>query len=725
MNADPWRVLLIDDTETELPRLKNWLSAAQSTPIQITHLNCQDARINWQAHPFDICLIPDGHEKIDGLRLIHEAANAGCPGPFVMFGGQENPDREVAAIRAGAADYLVFDHLGPASFHRSLRLAIERWRVYHGVKLSEHRLALAAAGANDGLWDWDIVNSSVYFSDRWHDILGYKPGEIPGRPAGWFALIHPDDIDRFRQTLDDHFGARTEFFECEYQMLHKNGAYLWVRTRGLAVRDGSGMAKRMAGSQSDVTARKLAEERLLHDALHDGLTGLPNRTLFLDRIGHAMDRSRRGQAGTFAALFLDLDRFKVTNDSLGHSVGDQLLIGVARRLQTVVRAGDTVARLAGDEFTALLEGINGREEAVSIAERIQTELALPFHIGPHEVFTRASIGIALSGPQYNSAEELLRDSDLAMFRAKSGSSSSIQVFDPALYSRGIDALKLETELRRAIDRQEFVLYYQPVIRLESGDLSHFEALVRWQHPERGLVPPGRFVGIAEETGQILPIGLWVLREACRRLTRWRRLFPNLADLAIGVNISARQFAQPDLVEQIQRTLAESNLQPRHLRLEITETTVMHDLESSLSVMRRLRNLGVELSVDDFGIGYSSLGSLQRFPVETIKVDRCFVSRLEESDRDRELVRTIVQLAHKLGFKVVAEGVETEQQLQFVSDFGCDFGQGYLFARPLTEEGAEDLLVTAATGGLPKNGIRAVNASGAALPPRSAEAPKTD
>lgn len=709
MNANPWRVLLVDDTETEVPRLTSWLAATHSTSSPLQRIPYQNAANAWHAHSLDLVLIADRPETHDGVELLRLAA-ADCHVPLLLFGQQGNHDREAAAIHAGAADYLILDQLTPELFMRTLRLAIERWRTLQRVRLSEQRFALAAAGANDGLWDWDIVNSSVYFSPRWHEILGYSSGEVVERPAGWFNLIHPDDADRFRQSLDDHLGGRAEFFECEYQMRHKDGSYRWVRTRGLAVRDGTGMAKRLAGSHADVTARKLAEERLLHDALHDSLTGLPSRTLFLDRAGHAIDRSRRGQSRTFAVLFLDLDRFKVINDSLGHFVGDQLLVGVARRLQTVVRAGDTVARLAGDEFTALLEGIEGRDEAATIADRIQTELALPFHIGPHEIFTRASIGIALGGPQYNAAEELLRDSDLAMYRAKSGCGSSIQFFDPALYSRGVDALKLETELRRAIDRQEFVLHYQPVIRLDSGDLSHFEALVRWQHPERGLVPPGRFVGIAEETGQILPIGMWVLREACRRLTRWRRLFPNLKTLAVGVNISARQFAQPDLVEQIQRTLGELNLEPRHLRLEITETTVMHDLESSLDVMRRLRDLGLELSVDDFGIGYSSLGSLQRFPVGALKVDRCFVSRLEESERDRELVRTIVQLAHKLEFKVVAEGVETEQQLQLVTDFGCDFGQGYLFARPLTEEGAEDLLVLMATGGLPKSGVRATPAN---------------
>ncbi len=430
MNANPWRVLLIDDTETDLPRLKSWLSAASSSSFQLAKIRRQDSRLAWQDSAFDVGLIADRSGSADALSLLHEAHSAACFQPLIVFGDRCEAQRECEAIRAGAADYLSLEHLTTAQFERSLRLAIERTRVVQRVRQSEERLALAAAGANDGLFDWDIAGSSVYFSPRWHRILGLEPGEIDERPASWFALIHADHTDRFRQALDDHLGGRTEFFECEYPMRHKDGSYRWVHARGLAVRDGNGMAKRVAGSQADVTARKLAEERLLHDALHDSLTGLPSRTLFLDRAGHAIDRSRRGQPGTFAVLFLDLDRFKVINDSLGHFVGDQLLVGVARRLQTVVRSGDTVARLAGDEFTALLEEIEGRDEATAIAERIQTELSLPFHIGPHEIFTRASIGIALGGPQYHTAEELLRDSDLAMYRAKSGSGASIQVFDP-------------------------------------------------------------------------------------------------------------------------------------------------------------------------------------------------------------------------------------------------------------------------------------------------------
>jgi diguanylate cyclase (GGDEF)-like protein/PAS domain S-box-containing protein len=705
VNANPCRVLVIDDTEADFLRLKDWLT---SQPDQI-HINRADFDRGLAAlsrREADVCFVADRPGRVDPLRLLRDCESTGCIIPTLVFAEHEDREREAVAIRAGVADYLALDQLTPSQLQRTLRFALERSSVLHDLQFKVQRYALAAAGANDGLFDWDIVASTIYFSTRWREILGYGPGEIASRPAGWFALIHPDDADRFRQALDDHLGGRLNHFECEYRLRHKNGSYRWVRTRGLAVRDAAGLATRLAGSQSDVTTRKQAEEQLLHDALHDNLTGLPNRTLFLDRVGHAIDRSRRGLPGSFALLFLDLDRFKVVNDSLGHLVGDQLLVGVARRLQSVVRAGDTVARLAGDEFTTLLEGIDGQNDAVLIAQRIQTELALPFHIGPHEIFTRASIGVATGKSDYATAHEMLRDADLAMYRAKSRCGSSIQVFDPALHSRGIDALRLETELRRAIDRQEFVLHYQPVVRLATGTLSHFEALVRWQHPERGLVPPGRFVGIAEETGQILPIGMWVLREACRRLSRWRRLFPTLANLAVGVNISARQFVQPDLVEQIQQTLLEVNLDPSHLRLEITETTVMLDLESSVEVMGRLRDLGLELSVDDFGIGYSSLASLQRFPVGALKVDRCFVARLEDSERDREVVRTIVQLARKLEFVVVAEGVETEEQLRLVKELGCDYGQGYLFARPLTEEGAEVLLVQIAGNLLPEHGIRA-------------------
>jgi diguanylate cyclase (GGDEF)-like protein len=428
-----------------------------------------------------------------------------------------------------------------------------------------------------------------------------------------------------------------------------------------------------------------SKDHFWHAAFHDALTTLPNRTLLTENLRFVIERAKNHEDYQFAVLFLDLDRFKNVNDSLGHSIGDQLLIAMARRLESCIREGDIVARLGGDEFAILLDGIPHANEAKNMAGRIQERLASPFNLSGHEVFTTTSIGIALSSTGYDHPENILRDADTAMYRAKAQGKACYEVFDKGMHTHAVYVLKMENDLRRALEREEFRVVYQPIVALDNGQLAGFEALIRWQHPERGFVSPSDFIPLAEDTGLIVPIGLWILRKACQQLAKWQWQVAGSRELFMSVNLSSKQAAQPTLVTEIHDILEETNVEARHLKLEITESAVMDNAEMSARLLKRLKALGVQLSIDDFGTGYSSLGYLHRFPVNTLKIDRSFVGRIGEAAENIEIVRTIVSLAENLGMEVVAEGVETLSQLTQLRKLNCRYGQGYLFSRPVDPE----------------------------------------
>lgn len=445
--------------------------------------------------------------------------------------------------------------------------------------------------------------------------------------------------------------------------------------------------------QQDISERKRAEEQLLHNTLHDGLTGLPNQALFMDRLRVALERAKRRQDYLFAVLFLDLDRFKVINDSLGHIIGNQLLIAISRRLEAVLRSVDTVARFGGDEFTILLEDIEDISATIQVAERIQKELALPFNLNEHEVFTSASIGIALSSTGYNQPGQLLRDADTAMYRAKTLGKARCEVFDTTMHHRAVILMQLETDLRRAIQREEFRIYYQPMVSLVTGKIIGFEALVRWQHPERGLVSPSEFIPVAEETGMIIPIGLWVLHEACHQMCVWHTKFPTTPPLMLSVNLSGKQLTQPDLCRQVKLILQDTGLDAGSLKLEITESVIIENTVSATAMLSQLRALNIELQMDDFGTGYSSLSYLHRLPINALKIDRSFISNMGIGGENLEIVRAIVTLAHSLNIHVTAEGIETEEKLVQLRALQCNSGQGYFFSKPVDSKTAEELLAT--------------------------------
>jgi diguanylate cyclase (GGDEF)-like protein/PAS domain S-box-containing protein len=568
----------------------------------------------------------------------------------------------------------------------------ERKAAEEALRASEERYALAAQSVNDGLWDWNLKTNEVYYSERWKAMLGCEDEDIGTTPFEWFRRVHPDDLAQVQTLLQDHLEGRTPTFESEHRMRHKDRGYRWVLSRGLAVRNGSGRAYRMVGAQSDTTQRKLAEEQLIHDALHDALTGLPNRTLFVDRLSHRIRHSRREKDRLFGVLFLDLDRFKLVNDSMGHSAGDQLLIETARRLEQAVRPGDTVARLGGDEFAVLLEDVIEPGAAVRVAERIQSSLKIAIKLENQEVVSTASIGIAMSQTGYEKAEDVLRDADTAMYRAKSEGRARHEVFDSAMHARAVSLLKIENELRQALEREEFRVFYMPIVSLATGRIDGFEALVRWQHPERGIIPPLDFMGVAEDAGLIIAIDRWVLRRACREVRDWQLKQPDGERLSVSVNLSAKQFHHKDLVDTIRGAITDSGLPGESLGIEITEGVLIDNTSTAGAMLDEMRKLGARIYLDDFGTGYSSLSYLQRFPIDAVKIDRSFVSRLGPKTEGHEIVQAIVTLAHNLGMRVIAEGIESSDQLALLRRLKCGYGQGWLFSKPIPHEEASELLM---------------------------------
>jgi diguanylate cyclase (GGDEF)-like protein/PAS domain S-box-containing protein len=559
----------------------------------------------------------------------------------------------------------------------ALRKAEERYRT-----LVERIPAVTFVDRADG------SEESLYVSPQVEGMLGYTPEEwMEGRL--WRERMHPEDRERILAS-DERFEAHGGPVDEEYRLLAKDGTVVWVREETVLVRGRGGEPLYVQGIMSDVTEKKALEERLRHQAFHDPLTDLPNRQLFVDRLGQALRRTRRQQSRV-AVLFMDLDEFKVVNDSLGHEAGDQLLKLVAQRLGRCLRPEDTLARFGGDEFVVLIEAVGDPAEAVQVAERITEELHRPFIMEGRELHVAASIGISLGDARTHDPDALLREADTAMYRVK-GEDSGYTVFDPTMYERAFRRLELENDLRKAIEREEFVVHYQPIVRLNNdGGGWRIEALVRWDHPERGLLDPDEFVLVAEESGLVVPMGELVLEQACRRAVEWQRRFPCSMPLVMCVNLSVRQLSRPDLAETVERVLWETGMEGDCLSLDVTETVYVSTLERNTVVLDRLKAMGVEISIDDFGTIYSSLSYLKRLPADAIKIDRSFVKGLGENVEDTAIVQMIVGLAHTLRMEVIAEGVESEEQARLLKELGCDFAQGFHFSKPLPPEEIPALL----------------------------------
>jgi len=572
------------------------------------------------------------------------------------------------------------------NYEKLLREVEERRLAEEALAESEERYALAASGANDGLWDLDIKKSVIYYSYRWKSMLGYGDDEIGATLGEWLGRLHEADRGQVEARLADHIDGRIPHFECEYRICHKDGTFRWMLARGLTVRDEKGVASRMAGSQTDITARKSVEAQLIHDAFHDALTGLPNRALFMDRLQHVIASAKRHQDYCYAVLFSDLDRFKVINDSMGHDVGDKLLIEVGRRLQTCLRPGDTVARLGGDEFAILLEDIASMVDGELVAVRVLEALSRPIKIDGQEFFTSPSIGIALKSRHYDEPEEVIRDADIAMYQAKAKGGGNYVFFDTNMHTSIINRNQLEADLHSAIENfSAFTLHYQPIMNLQDNTLRGFEALVRWQHPTRGLIQPMDFIPLAEETGMIIPLSKWILSESCRQLREWQSCYPSSPRLKMSVNVTGRLLLLPNFVDYLRNCLSEHGIEPDCLALEITESLLMESTKAAEEVLNQLQQLGVHIHIDDFGTGYSSLSYLHKFPVDALKIDRSFIAKMSGAEDNQEIVKTILALAHNLKLYVIAEGLEHDLQLSTIKGLECLYGQGFLFSKPLTPE----------------------------------------
>jgi diguanylate cyclase (GGDEF)-like protein/PAS domain S-box-containing protein len=560
------------------------------------------------------------------------------------------------------------------------------------LKDSEQKLENILNSLEEVVWSANVEDFNlIYLNAAVEKVYERTVAEFVNQPDLWLEVIHPEDRKQVKQSLSVF--PYSSNLELEYRIIRPNGELRWLNTRSRSIYDSNGKAIRIDGISIDITEQKKAQEQLIYNALHDTLTGLPNRTLLIEHLDKALERSKRHPDYLFAVLYIDLDRFKITNDSLGHSVGDQLLVKVGRLLKECCRSVDTIARLGGDEFTILLDEIQAISDVIIVAERILKKLTLPINLGTHTAFTAASIGIVLNSPHYQNSIELIRNADIAMYRAKELGKGRYAIFDGEMYAQMLYLSKLETDLRFALARQQFILHYQPIIGLETGKMIGFEALIRWQDPERGLVPPGEFIKIAEDTGLIVLIGEWVLNEACRQLRTWQLKFSNASSYHINVNIAGQQIKQPSLIAILDRILKDTELDGFFLKLEITESTLMEEKETIIENLAQIKARNIKLSIDDFGTGYSSLSYLHSFPLDTFKIDRSFVSRMNADNENCEIVRTIINLAHSLGIDAIAEGVETTYQLEQLRKLGCKFAQGYFFAKPLDCQAAELLIAS--------------------------------
>ena len=667
------RILIVDDMRANRKVLSRLLKSKNYQTVEAS--DGAEAIEIIESSQVDMVLLDLIMPEIDGfevLRHVRKTLN-GVDLPVIIVTSSRKSDQIVKAFELGANDYIT-KPIDVAVTMARLTTHLKLKQAQEALRRSEERYSLIAQGSNDGLWDWDLTENVVYYSPRWAAMLGLEQANVESTPLTWLSRIHADDRSQVESELQKHLNGNTNQFEMELRMRHTDGGFRWMLCRGLAIPDDNGNPHRMAGSITDITESKVA----------DALTGLPNRVLFQDRMRRCVDRKTRQPEYKFALIYLDLDNFKLINDSLGHDCGDRLIVSVAQRLESSVRYGDSlISRLGGDEFAILLEDISDEIDATTVAKRILNSFTVPFNVGgSREVFASPSMGISVPSQKTVDSAEIIQQADTAMHQAKANGKSCFELFDPAMKERVTRRLEIENELRHSLDGRDFELYYQPILEIHTNKVVSFEALIRWNHPEMGIVSPADFIPVTEDTGLIVPIGKWVLQEACRQIAEWRSKHRGFEHIAVSVNLSCRQLVESNLFSDITTILNETKLPPDALCLEVTETSFVQNPDLVGQLLSQLRDCGIKVAIDDFGTGYSSLAYLHRLPFDSLKIDRSFVNKMIETDDNLAIVGTIVTLANRLKLNIVAEGIETPEQRDLLKSLGCEYAQGFYYSRPV-------------------------------------------